>query len=72
MPAVKLMLTEDELAELDRVSGSVPRERWVKSLIQGAIEARNEFGGPCWLGFKGRPRDEPQREGVHHMIPLDE
>ncbi len=60
MPAIKLLVPEEELANIDRLRGGVPRERWIRELCAAAVEARDRFGGPCAL--VGRPLEEhPER-----------
>lgn len=47
--AIKLVLSEDNLQAIESARGEVPRERWIKALLKGAVEAREAHGGPCLL-----------------------
>lgn len=75
MPAIKLVLTDEELADIDRVSGTTPRERWIKDLCRAAVDAVSQLDaepGGWWLRIKATPREGTQPEGVHHFVPVDE
>lgn len=37
MPAIKVNLTEDELAGIDAAAGEVPRERWLRRVCADAV-----------------------------------
>jgi hypothetical protein len=72
MAVIKLVLQDQELDDIDRVRGAIPRERWIRDLAHAAIVARDAFDGPCWLRIKATERNGPEREGVHMFIPLDD
>ena len=38
-----------DLADVDRVRGGTPRERWIKQICMAAVKARDEYGKPCAL-----------------------
>lgn len=78
MPAsetIQLRLSPDQLADIDRVSGTTPRGTWIKDLCQAAVGAIDtaelEPGTALWLRMRAMPREGVQREGVHHFPPDD-
>jgi hypothetical protein len=72
MTTIKLVWPDDELADVDRVRGSVPRERWIRDLCRAAVVARDAFDGPCFIRLKATGRDVPQQEGVVMFEALDD
>lgn len=41
--------TPEDLADVDRVRGGVPRGTWIKAICVAAVRARDEYGKPCVL-----------------------
>jgi hypothetical protein len=72
MATIKLHIPDDELADVDRIRGTIPREQWIRDFFKAAVEARDAFDGPCWLRVKATDRKGPMPEVFHHMIPLDD
>ena len=63
-------MPEEQLADIDRVRGTIPRQTWVKDLLRAAVQARDAFDGPCWLRIKATERNGEMPEGVHQFMPL--
>jgi hypothetical protein len=72
MATIKLVLPDDELANVDRIRGTTSRESWIRDLLSAAVTARDQFDGPCWLRIRATERPGDQPESVHFFAPIDD
>jgi hypothetical protein len=70
--SVLLKLEPEQLSDIDRVRGEIPRTIWIKDLCAAAVLARDAFEGPCWISLRARERSGDMPEGVHFFAPLPE
>jgi hypothetical protein len=67
---VLLKFEPTQLADVDRIRGEIPRQVFIKDMLQAAVLARDAFDGPCYLRVRATERKGPQREGVHMFLAL--